>query len=195
MNRPRILIAGIGNIFLGDDAFGVEVVQRLARRPLPEGVRVVDFGIRGLDLTYALLDGWDAVILVDATPRGGRPGTLWLLEPESPTAADADEAGPGRLALEPHNMDPVKVLRLAAAMGSPVRRLLLVGCEPTPLAEAEDMQMDMSEPVRAAVDQAIPLIESVVAGLLEGEGHAANGEDHERATAPEGGPCTSYPSP
>src|SRR5690348_18485873 len=78
----RILIAGIGNIFLGDDAFGVEVAQRLARRPLPEGVRVVDFGIRGLDLAYALLDGYEAVILVDAAPRGGPPGTLYVLEPE-----------------------------------------------------------------------------------------------------------------
>src|SRR3954462_334859 len=81
-DRPRLLIAGVGNIFLGDDAFGVEVVQRLARRPLPEGIRVVDFGIRGLDLAYALLDGYEATILVDALPRGGPPGTLYVLEPE-----------------------------------------------------------------------------------------------------------------
>ena len=82
MTRPaRILIAGIGNIFLGDDAFGVEVARRLVRRRLPDGVRVVDFGIRGLDLTYALLDGYEAVILVDAAPRGGPPGTLYVLEP------------------------------------------------------------------------------------------------------------------
>jgi hydrogenase maturation protease len=175
MNRPRILIAGIGNIFLGDDAFGVEVVQRLARRRLPEGVRVVDFGIRGLDLTYALLDGWDVVILVDAAPRGGTPGTLCVLEPEVPAIADADEAGARGPSLEPHNMDPVKVLLLAAALGSPIRRLLLVGCEPTTLADALDMQMGLSEPVQAAVDQAVPLIESLVAGLLEGVG----------------GPCTS----
>src|SRR5947209_3209759 len=74
--------AGVGNIFLGDDAFGVEVAQRLARRPLPAGVRVVDFGIRGLDLTYALLDPYDAVVLVDAAPRGNAPGTLYVLEPE-----------------------------------------------------------------------------------------------------------------
>src|ERR1700758_4827464 len=79
---PRILVAGVGNIFLGDDAFGVEVVQRLARRALPDGVRVVDFGIRGLDLVYALLDGYETVVLVDAAPRGGSPGTLYVLEPE-----------------------------------------------------------------------------------------------------------------
>src|SRR5439155_18140778 len=128
MNRPRILVAGVGNIFLGDDAFGVEVAQRLARRALPDGVRVVDFGIRGLDLTYALLDGYAVVILVDALPRGGPPGTLYVLEvtDEPPPAEDA---GP---LIETHNMDPVKVLRLAAAMGARVERLLVVGCEPVP---------------------------------------------------------------
>src|SRR5581483_3861800 len=77
----KVLVAGIGNIFLGDDAFGVEVVRALAQRALPENVRVVDFGIRGLDLTYALLDGYEAVIMVDAAPRGGRPGTLYVIEP------------------------------------------------------------------------------------------------------------------
>ena len=105
MNRPRILVAGVGNIFLGDDAFGVEVVQRLARRPLPPEVRVVDFGIRGLDLTYALLDDHEMVVLVDAAPRGGAPGTLYLLELD----AGAMEAGAAAV-IETHGMDPVKVL-------------------------------------------------------------------------------------
>src|SRR5262249_56961070 len=129
MNRPRVLVAGVGNIFLGDDAFGVEVVRRLGRRPLPDGVRVVDFGIRGLDLTYALLDGHEAVILVDALPRGGEPGTLYVLEPE--IGAPLGDAPP----VEGHGMDPVKVLHLAAAMGGQVGRLLLVGCEPAPPGE------------------------------------------------------------
>jgi hydrogenase maturation protease len=162
MNRPRILIAGVGNIFLGDDAFGVEVAQRLARRALPDGVRVVDFGIRGLDLTYALLDGHEAVILVDAVPRGGRPGTLYVVEP-----APSAEPVP---AVEGHNLDPTKVLRLAAAMGGQVGRLLVVGCEPAPFREADEMRMELSDPVRVAVDEAIPLIESLVARLLRGEG-------------------------
>src|SRR5262249_6859554 len=107
MSRQRILVAGVGNIFLGDDAFGVEVIERLAQRNLSPEVRVVDFGIRGLDLTYALLDGYDVAILVDASPRGGSPGTLYVLEPaleESPKAGDA-----GAL-VEPHHMDPVKVM-------------------------------------------------------------------------------------
>ena len=114
MTHPRVLVAGVGNIFLGDDAFGVEVVRELARRPLPDGVRVVDFGIRGLDLTYALLDGYEAVILVDATPRGGPPGTLYVLEVEPPAPGGGRGRGPPA---EGHNIDPVRVLRLAAAMG------------------------------------------------------------------------------
>jgi len=165
MTRPRILVAGVGNIFLGDDAFGVEVAQRLARRPLPDGVRVVDFGIRGIDLTYALLDGYDAVILVDAVPRGGRPGTLYVLEPHGGEAADP---GPGPL-IEPHSLTPAKVLRLATALGGQVPRLLLVGCEPAPLSEADEMQSELSPAVRAAVDEAVPLIESLVGLVLRGE--------------------------
>jgi hydrogenase maturation protease len=162
--HPRILVAGIGNIFLGDDAFGVEVVQRLALGELPDEVRVVDFGIRGLDLTYALLDGYEAVILVDAAPRGGRPGTVYVLEPEMGTP----EAQGGEVLLDTHNLDPVIVLRLATAMGGRVERLLLVGCEPAPLHETEEMQMGMSDAVRAAVDEAVPLIEALVARLLRG---------------------------
>ena len=161
MNHPRILVAGVGNIFLGDDAFGSEVARRLACRPLPDGVRVVDFGIRGLDLTYALLDSYEAVILVDAVPRGGRPGTLYVLEP-----APSEGAVP---AVEGHNLDPANVLRLAAAMGGQVGRLLLVGCEPTPFDEADEMRMELSEPVRATADEAVALVEALVGKLLRGQ--------------------------
>jgi hydrogenase maturation protease len=171
MSTPRILVAGIGNIFLGDDAFGVEVVNRLALRALPEGVCVVDFGIRGLDLTYALLDGYEAVILVDAVPRGGRPGTLYLIEPEVGSPPEAGRAG---LLVEGHGMDPVRVLRLAASMGGRVDRLLLIGCEPGRIVDAGDMQDGLSEPVREAVDEAVVLVESLVARLLRGECIEAN---------------------
>jgi hydrogenase maturation protease len=163
MSMGGVLIAGIGNIFFGDDAFGVEVARRLAGRPLPERVRVVDFGIRGLDLTYALLDAHDAVILVDALPRGGHPGTLYVLEPELGVAPDC----PAPL-VEPHALDPWKVLHLARSLGGMTDRVVLVGCEPQPLAP-DEMRMEMSEPVQAAVEEAVRLIESLVARVRSGD--------------------------
>ena len=114
MTPCRILIACVGNIFLGDDAFGVEVARRLARVELPEGVRVIDFGIRGLDLTYALLDAYEAVILVDAAPRGGRPGTLYVLQ----LPLDDPAGGGDGVLVEAHNLDPARVLRLASTLGA-----------------------------------------------------------------------------
>ncbi len=176
MTNPRILIAGIGNIFFGDDAFGSEVARRLAGRPLSEGVRVVDFGIRGFDLTYALLDGYDATILVDATPRGGAPGTLYVIEPDPGDPNGPEDAD---LLIQTHGMDPVKVLRLAAALGGQTMRVLLVGCEPETLGTDEDPAMGLSASVEAAVDAAIPLIESLVAKL----GAEANGPVTSPATA------------
>jgi len=165
MTPPRILIAGIGNIFLGDDAFGVEVAARLARRPLPEGVRVVDFGIRGLDLTYALLDGCDVAILVDAAPRGSPPGTLYVIQPDPVSAVEPE---PGELLVQTHGMDPAKVLRLVAAMGGRLQNLLVVACEPTPSDSEDDMQMGLSPQVEAAVDEAIGLIEKLIIDIREG---------------------------
>ena len=112
---PSILIAGVGNIFLGDDAFGVEVVRALGTRQLPDGVVVADYGIRGFDLAYALLDPWDAVVIVDALPRGGAPGTLYTIEPDLESLRDAP---PGEAMINPHGMDPVRVLQLAFSMGT-----------------------------------------------------------------------------
>jgi hydrogenase maturation protease len=160
---PRVLVAGVGNIFLGDDAFGVEVVRELRRRPHQAGVRVVDFGIRGLDLVYALLDGYEAVILVDATPRAGPPGTLYVLEVDPPGPEEAD---PTDVAVEGHNLDPARVLRLVSAMGGTVRRLLLVGCEPGPPGDVEEMAAGLSEPVRAAVGPAVERVERLVGEVL-----------------------------
>lgn len=162
MNSARILIAGVGNIFLGDDAFGVEVVQRLSQHALPAGVRVVDFGIRGLDLAYALLEPFDAVILVDALPRGGTPGTLYVLEPEPVASSEP-------VMMEGHNLDPARVLQLVSSLGGEVRRLLVVGCEPVVTEGDLDAEMEMSTPVRAAVDEAVMLVESLVERLLRGE--------------------------
>jgi hydrogenase maturation protease len=153
----RILIAGIGNIFLGDDGFGVEVVRRLAGREWPEGVQVKDFGIRGMDLAYALHDDYELVVFVDATPRGGEPGTVYLIEPE----VEDD----GNVSLDTHGMDPVKVIKLSRALGARPTRTLVVGCEPQVVLSGEDydeMLMELSEPVRAAVDEAVKLVESLV---------------------------------
>lgn len=171
MTDSTILVACVGNIFLGDDAFGVEVARLLAGRPLPDGVRVVDFGIRGLDLTYALLDGYEAVILVDTSPQGEAPGTLFVIEP------DVDEAPAEPVVLETHNLDPVRVLRMAESMGGHVGRLLVVGCEPTPFDESRDIRAGLSEPVRHAVQEAVPLIESLINTLrLEREAITLSGE-------------------
>ena len=153
----RILVAGIGNIFLGDDGFGVEVVRRLAGRELPEGVEVVDFGIRGMDLAYALQDDYEAVVFVDAIPRGAEPGTVYLIEPE----IEED----GEISLDTHGMDPVKVIKLSRALGARPTRTLVVGCEPQVVVSGEDyddMLMELSEPVRAAVGEAVRLVESLV---------------------------------
>jgi hydrogenase maturation protease len=171
MSQPRVLVACVGNIFFGDDAFGVEVARDLCRRAQPEGVRVVDFGIRSIDLTYALLDGYEAVILVDAVPRGGPPGTLYVINPDLQESIDPESAG----IVETHGMDPVKVLRLASAYGGHVERLLVVGCEPMTPRDADEMQAGLSEPVRAAVGEAVVLIESLVGRLLQGESIEALG--------------------
>ena len=158
----RVLIAGIGNVFLGDDGFGVEVVKRLAGRELPEGVEVKDFGIRGMDLAYALQDGYELVVFVDATPRGGEPGTVYLIEPE----VEDD----GEVTLDTHGMDPVKVIKLSRALGARPTRTLVVGCEPRVVLGGEDydeMLMELSEPVRVAVDEAVKLVESLVEEISE----------------------------
>ena len=157
--KPRILVAGIGNIFLGDDAFGVEVAQRLLRMEWPEHVQVADYGIRGFDLTYALLDGYDAAILVDAVPRGDAPGTLYVLEPDlqalgAPGASDA--------MVETHGMNPMRVLAMVQSMGGAPGRVLVLGCEPALCADEEQERMGLSEPVAAAVEEAVRMVGSLV---------------------------------
>src|SRR5918992_1175423 len=154
----------------------VEVVQLLDGRKLPEGVEVVDFGIRGMDLAYALNEDYDLVVFVDATMRGGEPGTVYLIEPEI-------EEG-GAVSLDTHGMDPVKVIMLSRALGASPTRTLVVGCEPQVIPGRrggsqthpyDDMLMELSEPVRVAVEEAAKLVESLVAevGTDEGSGKAA----------------------
>ncbi|MFE6056668.1 hydrogenase maturation protease [Kitasatospora sp. NPDC056446] len=155
MNRGRVLVAGVGNVFLGDDGFGVETVRRLGAHPLPPGVDVVDTGVRGVDLAYRLLDGYRTAVLVDATCRGGAPGTVYLIE----ASAEPAEAP----VLDGHRMGPDAVLGLLATLaagtgGEPPGRVLVVGCEPAVLEEG----IGLSEPVAAAVDEAVRVVLRVV---------------------------------
>jgi hydrogenase maturation protease len=155
----RILVAGVGNVFLGDDGFGVALADRLARGVLPVGVEVVDFGIRGMDLAYAMQDGYDVVVLLDAAPRGEAPGTLYVIE------AEVDDGG--RLEFEAHGLDPAKVLGLVRALGGRPPRTLVVGCEPRTrmTVDDEDLLAELSEPVRLALPEAERLVRSLLADL------------------------------
>jgi hydrogenase maturation protease len=162
----RVLVAGVGNIFFSDDGFGVEVVRRLASRGgLPAGVEVVDTGIRGMHLAYQLLDGYHAVVIVDATQRGAAPGTLYTLE------HDLDGPRDHTAALDAHGMEPDAVLTLldglAASVGveRPVERVLVVGCEPACLDEA----IGLSPVVAGTVDRAVEAVVDITHQLLDHE--------------------------
>ncbi len=156
-----ILVAGVGNVFMGDDGFGVEVVARLKQRGLPDGVKLVDFGIRGIDLTYALMDGYSVAVMVDTMQRGEQPGTVSVIEPEPPEAED-----PADLTFSPHDLDPAKVLRLARMLGERCPRLLVIACEPLTFG-GEDGTMGLSGPVAAAVEPAATAAEALVRRLLQ----------------------------
>jgi hydrogenase maturation protease len=159
----RILIAGIGNIFMGDDAFGCEVARSLTKYAWPEEVKVIDFGIRGYDVAYAIMDGYDVTILVDATQQGGEPGAVYVIEPD---LAVLDGYMPASIAVDGHTMSPLQVLRLVKTLGGEFRKLLLVGCEPADLGSMDEGKMGLSEPVSAAVEKATSVIESLVSEIL-----------------------------
>jgi hydrogenase maturation protease len=161
----RILIAGIGNIFLGDDGFGSEVMRYVCGRvDGSNGVRATDYGVGGMHLAYDLLEDWDALILVDAIPNRGSPGTVHVLE--------ADHGSPDAPAgLDAHGMDPVTVFASLRALGGTPPRTIVVGCE---IADVSD-GMGLSEPVQAAVPEAVRAVESAVT-LLRTENEARVGE-------------------
>lgn len=161
----KILVAGIGNIFLGDDAFGVEVVQRLAQRELPDYVCLVDFGIRSYDLAYALMEPWDLVVLVDAVPIGDEPGTIYTIEPELPTEGEA----PSSAGFDAHTMNPVSVLQMVSALGGNPSRILVVGCEPVNVSADESGQIGLSTPVQNAVGLAVQTIEEIILSSSKAE--------------------------
>ncbi|HUI22291.1 MAG TPA: hydrogenase maturation protease [Methylocella sp.] len=160
-----ILVAGIGNIFNGDDAFGVEVVGALSQRPLPREVEVIDFGIRGIDLTYALLENYSAAVLVDAAQRGEYPGTISVVDLSE--MACAPPSGDD-LMLSPHELEPAKVIRLVSALGGTCRQIFLVACEPLTFGGEEGL-LGLSAPVATAVQIAVGTVEELIDQLIKAE--------------------------
>lgn len=166
MSEGTILVAGIGNIFLGDDGFGVEVAQQLASRQHPDNVRVADYGIRGFDLAFALLDEPAATILVDAMPRGQEPGTVYVLEPDldgDGTAASPDHA---EGSFQGHAMTPDSVFALVRALGGRPSNVTVVGCEPLTFGPENEGCMGLSEPVANAVPEAVAIVEQLLSRLV-----------------------------
>jgi hydrogenase maturation protease len=153
----RVLVAGVGNVFLGDDGFGVEVAKRLSDDAFPPDVLVADFGIRGVHLAYELLQGYDTLILVDAAPRGEIPGTVFVLAPDF-EHADRLERGESGFVLDAHGMDPEMVLGILADLGGRRPRVLIVGCEPAEVRE----HMGLSAPVMLAVEEAARVVRELI---------------------------------
>jgi hydrogenase maturation protease len=166
----RVLVAGIGNVFFGDDGFGVAVAAELKRRELPRGVDVVDFGIRGMDLVFALGEGYDVALFVDAVPHGERPGTVFVIEPQ---LEEPDEP----VMLDAHGMDPVKVLQLAGQLGPVPERILVIGCEPLTgvSSDEEELVGELSDPVSGAVGVAADMVQQTLADLLQTDERGGDG--------------------
>jgi hydrogenase maturation protease len=172
MAPRRILVAGLGNLFLSDDAFGVEVAQRLVQHSVPAGVEVVDIGIRGVHLVHQLMDGYDVLVLVDAVARGLEPGTVTLIEPRPATGGDAD--GPGWTALDAHGLDPGALLDQARRLGAEPGRTLLVACEPESVGDGIGLGPAVTAAVAPAVAGVLRLLDELTSepapGVRAGEG-------------------------
>jgi len=149
----KTLVAGIGNIFFGDDAFGVEVAGRLAGRALPDGVRLGEYGIRGIHLAYELLEGYDTLVLIDAVPMGQPAGTVAVIEVDMDDVVSAGDVG-----IDAHTMSPASVLGTLGHIGGRVERVLVVGCQP----ESVEERIGLSAPVAAAVEVAIDEVVKVL---------------------------------
>jgi hydrogenase maturation protease len=181
----RILIAGIGNIFMGDDGFGCEVAQRLSRCKLPEHVDVVDFGIRAMDLSYTLTDGYDFAVLIDTVKRGGAPGTVYVIEPD---VSDSDcESEPGEHPIAAHDIDLASILRFVASLGRRGPRVLLVGCEPECLG-GDSGYIGLGAAVSAAVDRAAAEVQTLLKELPRSR--AARWTERQTIVGPESGAAT-----
>jgi hydrogenase maturation protease len=154
-----ILVAAVGNLWLGDDGFAGEVAKRLRERELPSDVAVADFGTGGLDLAYEVMRGYDALVLVDTSRQGGSPGTLYVMEADPDSVGGPIEDGE---MLDPHGMDPQTVLRFVKAVGGWPGKVVVVACEP---AQIEEVAIGLSPAVRGAVDTAADLVAETVEEL------------------------------
>ncbi len=154
--KKRIMVAGVGNMFMKDDGFGGAVIKRMLDKKFPEGVEVKDFGTGGLKLAYDLMRGYDALILLDASSRGEKPGTLYVIEPnEDDINADLEQGGP----IDPHGADPATVLRFVKSIGSWPATVRIVACEPETV---EDFDIGLSESVSASIDKAVELVDEII---------------------------------
>jgi hydrogenase maturation protease len=157
-----ILIAGVGNAWLRDDGFGGEVARRLAEVELPAGVSVMDAGTGGLDLAYEVMRGYDALVILDVSPQGGEPGTLYVMEPDEAAVPGGIEDGD---VINPHAMDPQTVLRFVKSVGAWPGKVVVIACEPEQVSE---MGWGLSEPVEGAVARAVALVLETVEELRAG---------------------------
>jgi hydrogenase maturation protease len=162
-----ILIAGVGNAWLRDDGFGGEVARRLEAVELPGGVSVMDAGTGGLDLAYEVMRGYDALVIVDVSPQGGEPGTLYVMEPDEDSVPGGIEDGD---VINPHAMDPQTVLRFVKSVGAWPGKVVVIACEPEQVSE---MGWGLSERVQGAVARAVALVLDTVAELRAGVGAPA----------------------
>ena len=154
--KKRVMIAGVGNMFMKDDGFGGAVIKRILNKKFPDGVEVKDFGTGGLKLAYDLMKGYDGLILLDASTRGEPPGTLYVIEPnEGDINPDLEQGGP----IDPHGADPATVLRFVKSIGSWPAKVLIVACEPETV---DDFEIGLSNPVNAAIDKAVEMVEDIV---------------------------------
>ena len=160
--KKRVMIAGVGNMFMKDDGFGGEVIRRILHKEFPEGVEIKDFGTGGLKLAYDLMKGYDALILLDASARGEQPGTLYVIEPNENEVDGNLENG---TIIDPHGSDPATVLKFVKSVGAWPGKVLIVACEPQ---NTDDFEIGLSAPVSAAIDKAIELVQEIVEEIYAG---------------------------
>jgi hydrogenase maturation protease len=180
----RILVAGVGNVLLGDDGFGVEVARCLLAEPatLPAAARVVDFGTRAVHLAYELLEGYDGVVLVDAMARGEAPGTVFVFEPDlAPVAEDAAGALLDAPMMDAHSMHPAAVLRMALGLGARLPFVRVVGCEPADIDPAFEGSIGLSAPVLDAVERAARVVRDLVQVRAAEVGEAPRSREEDRS--------------